>query len=382
MTLDQAVDHIKVSLKQEPESLDSFQLTNILTPDKEIYLYGGGDMGHIVYAELQRLHVAVAGYIDRSGRTHLLPVPFYNLAQMKQKETQNVTVLVCYVSNCYDDTIADIKSAGIDDIIIPTNFFAQRMIYSEELRSNDRAIRNSEDKILEALTLLEDGESRNVFCGMLRAYITKDFEKNIICCKYASLNPEAIQGWNGQYDGLIDCGAYVGDTLEEFLRYHEHLDYYIGFEPNNRTFGIFSSYVKKQKEKLGSAFLYPCGVGDKTEISRFEAMESASSSKISESGGEIVPVVQIDDVIPIALPHSKLLLKMDVEGYEAAVLDGAKTFIEENNPDLMVCAYHKVADLWQLVLKIYQAFPNYRFYMRCYTITGVETILYAIHKET
>lgn len=382
MTLDQAVEHIRISLGQEPECLDSFQLTNVLSPDREIYLYGGGDIGHIVYAELQRLHITVAGYIDRSGRTQLLPVPFYSLEQMKQKDSlKNVTVLICYVSNRYDDTIADIKSVGIEDIIIPTNFFAQKMIYSEELRNDDKIIRNSQTEILEALNLLDDDESRSVFCGMLRAYITKDFEKNICCCKYESLNPEIIPGWRCQYSGLIDCGAYVGDTLEEFLRYNKHLDTYAGFEPNKKTFDILSSYVKKQRKKLGSAFLYPCGVGAQTEISRFKAMESASSSKMSESGDELVPVVKIDDVIPITFPNLNLLLKMDVEGYEAAVLNGAKTFIKETKPDLMVCVYHKITDLWQLVLKIYQEFPNYRFYLRCYTITGVETILYAIHKE-
>lgn len=382
MTLDQAIEHIRVSLRQEPECLDSFQLTNVLSPDKQLYLYGGGDIGRMVYAELQRLHVAVAGYIDRSGRAQLLPVPFYSLEQMKQRSRQkNVTVLICYMSNCYDDTIADLKSAGIEDIIIPTNFFAQKMIYSEELRNNDKTIRSSQNEILEALSLLEDDESRNVFCGMLRAYITKDFEKNICCCKYDSLNPKTIPEWRCQYNGLIDCGAYVGDTLEEFLRYNKHLDYYAGFEPNKETFDILSSYVKKQKEKLGSAFLYPCGVGAQTEISRFKVMESASSSKMSESGDEMVPVVKIDDVLPIMFPNLKLLLKMDVEGYEAAVLDGAKAFIKENKPDLMVCVYHKVTDLWRLVLEIHQKFPNYRFYLRCYTITGVETILYATYKD-
>lgn len=377
MTSDQAVDHVMTSLGQELREWDFFQLAALLPHDKEIYIYGGGDMGHKAYAEMQRLHIPAAGYTDRSGNAQLLPVPFYTLEQMAKKEAGHIAVLICYVANFYDDTIETLKNAGIHDIIIPVNFFAQNQVFSDDLRKNDRYIKNRQNEIMETLNLLEDDESRDVFCGLLRAYISKDFKKYVVCRKHCtSLDPVAVTGWENEYDCLIDCGAFIGDTLEGYLVYTGFLDHYIGFEPDLRTFQQLSTFVKSQKEKLGSAFLYPCGVSDTTGLVHFEASNSVGS-KISETGDMIVPTVKIDDVIPGVFRGKKLLLKMDVEGYESAVLDGAESFMKENRPDLMVCVYHKMADLWELPLKVHRMLPDYRFYLRCYTEPAVDTILYA-----
>ena len=85
-------------------------------------------------------------------------------------------------------------------------------------------------------------------------------------------------------------------------------------------------------------------------------------------------VVKLDDVLKKVKPT---MLKMDVEGFEIATLNGAKNLIMEHKPDLAVCVYHKVSDLWVIPLMLQKWVPEYKFYLRCHHFKTIETVLYA-----
>lgn len=52
------------------------------------------------------------------------------------------------------------------------------------------------------------------------------------------------------------------------------------------------------------------------------------------------------------------LIKIDVEGYEQNVLNGAESMIKAYQPVLAVAIYHKERDFWEIPLKIKE---NIRF---------------------
>ena len=68
---------------------------------------------------------------------------------------------------------------------------------------------------------------------------------------------------------------------------------------------------------------------------------------------------------------------MDIEGAELEALKGAEQIIRNFKPKLAICAYHKPEDLYTLPELIKSFRDDYVFYLRHYTDTLYETVLYA-----
>ena len=71
------------------------------------------------------------------------------------------------------------------------------------------------------------------------------------------------------------------------------------------------------------------------------------------------------------------VLKLDVEGDELEALKGAKGFIQNHNPYIAICVYHKMEDILMLPEFIYSANKDYTFFLR----GGWYTVCYAIPKR-
>ena len=82
----------------------------------------------------------------------------------------------------------------------------------------------------------------------------------------------------------------------------------------------------------------------------------------------------MDDVIKDSITY----LKMDIEGFELEALKGAETLIKINKPKLAICIYHKYDDPVCITEYLSGLVPKYKFYMRHYTYSQHETVLYAI----
>ena len=75
------------------------------------------------------------------------------------------------------------------------------------------------------------------------------------------------------------------------------------------------------------------------------------------------------------------MVKMDIEGAEYDALLGMKGTLRFH-PILMVSMYHKVEDLFRLQLLIEKMCPGvYHYYIRHYSPTIIETVLYAVPKD-
>ncbi len=70
-------------------------------------------------------------------------------------------------------------------------------------------------------------------------------------------------------------------------------------------------------------------------------------------------------------------IKLDVEGAEGRVLEGARLTIQTQKPKLAVALYHSLEDFVDLPRQIDQMLPEYRFHLGHYTIHEEETILFA-----
>jgi hypothetical protein len=104
-------------------------------------------------------------------------------------------------------------------------------------------------------------------------------------------------------------------------------------------------------------------------------MQGKGNSAIDSEGGEEVQVTTIDK----ELQGKKVtFIKMDIEGSELEALRGAKNVIMKNRPKLAICIYHKPEDIWEIPSIIMQYYPGYKFYLRHYSLTDSDTVLYAL----
>jgi hypothetical protein len=69
---------------------------------------------------------------------------------------------------------------------------------------------------------------------------------------------------------------------------------------------------------------------------------------------------------------------LDVEGSEEEAIIGAKNHIKTTSPILTIASYHRAHDLWRLPEVLKSINPNYKFFLRHYSQSIIDTIIYAI----
>ncbi len=138
---------------------------------------------------------------------------------------------------------------------------------------------------------------------------------------------------------FLDAGVNFGQTLLKIKAVDSDAAY-IGFEPS----GLCSYYTSHliKVNKISNAKLIRCALSNNTGVLTLHAQsEGDTRATIIENSieleediyQELVPVVPLDSLISIITEAGKdIILKIDVEGAEWLVLQGALQFIEGYRP--------------------------------------------------
>ena len=186
---------------------------------------------------------------------------------------------------------------------------------------------------------------------------------------------------NSCYSHFVDCGAYNGDTLREWISRKvrmflpEQIRYH-AFEPDQDNFSLLKKMVAELPEYLSSRItLYASAVGDMP--GSVGMIQGGPGTELSEGcdSGMRAQIVRLDDV----LANEKIgAIKMDLEGYEPLALKGARGIIEKQRPVLLVSIYHRPEHLWKIPLWINDLGLGYRIFLRHHDTTSSETVCYAV----
>ena len=234
---------------------------------------------------------------------------------------------------------------------------------------------SSRSQIEAAHELLGDAELRVVFVRKVAFYLGLD-KANIEAIRSAAPIYFDRSVFSLQTDEVVvDGGAFVGDTLRAFQTLARDFREYVAFEPDAASFAILAEVARGDPERITAV---NAGLGQRTEVMRFLSTEGADSRLLrpDEVGGIPVPLVALDDYFVRRRPPT--LIKLDVEGAEAAALTGARSLIRDNSPVLAVSAYHYPSDLWSIPLLLQGLLPNMQLYLRHYTHEVDDTVCYAI----
>jgi FkbM family methyltransferase len=173
---------------------------------------------------------------------------------------------------------------------------------------------------------------------------------------------------------FVDCGAYDGDTIREFIKYYPNYKSVIAFEPSPDTFQTLTRYVGENSVR--DIRLIQKGVSDTAGIVTFSTDTGSDAHKFDENGNISIEVDAIDSYTENTRVD---FIKMDVEGAELSALHGAKETIMRDKPTLAVAVYHKTDDLLTIPQFIHGLAPDYKLYLRKERVV-YDTVLFAVRE--
>lgn len=169
-------------------------------------------------------------------------------------------------------------------------------------------------------------------------------------------------------ESFVDVGGYDGATSREFMRRCPGYRAVHVFEPEPQNY-------RKCVAALGSSakvHCHPLGLSDARRSLRLTAQ--GSGSKIVEDGAVVIEVDRLDDVLKDQ--DAPTLIKIDIEGEEAAAIEGARRTIAAHHPRLAICVYHRAGDFWRIPRQVLAIRDDYDIYLRHYTESIYETVMF------
>ena len=173
---------------------------------------------------------------------------------------------------------------------------------------------------------------------------------------------------------FVDVGAFDGVTSCAFARWARTYAHIYAFEP----MPSLQEKCRQNFQGLSDVTICPYGLWSKRETRWFQAEGEGSNCRgetDAHGGGARVEVVPLDEVLG---GKRVTFLKMDIEGAELEALRGAEHIIRVQQPKLAISVYHRRDDIWRIPMLLLSYVPSYRFYLRVYSFTGKDTVLYAI----
>lgn len=222
--------------------------------------------------------------------------------------------------------------------------------------------------------MLEDDYSKECLFYNLRGRLTgRDYDFTQSAWTKPQYFLDDVLEWRDE-ECIVDCGAYDGDTVEEFLRKRPKTD--------NFTYKIYAwepekslcEAMEKKFEDDTNIIVVPKATYSKAGTIGFSSEEKGMSTISLEEEN----LVETDTIDAVLGNDKASFIKMDIEGGELEALIGAKEQIKNNKPRLAICIYHKQEDFWTIPQYIKQLNPNYKFYIKTHSKMPTELVLFCV----
>ena len=338
------------------------RLQNIFR-DRPLVLYGAGDLGLRTAKWLSRNEVSLNCFCDRSkSGIHIdtaLPIVSPQDLLLNYKDAN---ILICSITHA-DDIRQGLLVLGIPE---------ERIFLMENLPIHAMTIEDflpHVDGYEWAYNFFADDTSKAIILNRVEGYLLSTPFKSSQNVEYFDNEVMTLS----REEVFVDGGMFDGDTAVEFIRRvaGQFWQYY-GFEIDTANY----RQAAKNLKGIERVTLLQQGLWSSQTDLRFNTNLSASS-KLSESGDGTVPVTSLDAFFA-DLSDKPTLIKLDIEGAEKEALLGAKNVIKSVKPKLAICAYHKPEDIYELPKLLAGYGVDYKFMLRHYSDTLLDTVLYAV----
>jgi FkbM family methyltransferase len=177
---------------------------------------------------------------------------------------------------------------------------------------------------------------------------------------------------------FLDCGAQEGNTLRyyfDWLYSHNCKGTAIAFEASKgEDFETLKLRSEVDNIEIVNKALWN---ESNKKLSFGNPSGSMGASRINDEYIEYeVETITLDDYFKDR-EENITYIKMDIEGAELEALRGAKDIIRKYKPKLAISVYHKYNDIVAISNYLQAIVPQYKLWLRTYSNTYLETILYA-----
>ena len=357
-------------------------LCNASKAGTPIVMYGTGDGADKILAVMERYGLKPACFtasgdfpMKRTFRDYRV-LPFDEV----QRRFSGFIMLVCFgthrpdvirrvyeLSERYEVYAPDVPVAGGDLSIFTPDYVSDNSAKLDRVRK-----------------LLADEKSREVFDGWLQYRLSGKID---ILEQIASPRAEVLSLLKLKDNGkefFIDVGAFKGDTIEEFLEQTGgKFAKIVAIEPDLKNLtALRRKFYAHGNDVFTSVHAAAWDCDLPVEFAVKTGKSGAGRSPLIErnfplpkpkvEGGSPLPKARVVEVAGIKLDtlcnggkdSAPTLIKIDAEGAESKVLQGARSTIAKHRPKLLVSLYHRAEDMYALPLLLHSFCPQYRFYLR------------------
>lgn len=340
-----------------------------------LLIFGAGQNGRFVLKHLRSAGLEPAAFVDETPDKlgqHIEGLPVISLDEAATRADPLAIVSLFTPAHDYLTVSARLRAAGIDTAPL---FAALWTLDADSMPfyflAPPKVILEAENELTWLASRLLDTTSADVLLAHLEFRLALRFEA------LPMWNPRRLRAPAGSRRlGLVDAGAFDGDTLLPMLANEgDRIAFAVGLEPDAKNFAALSAKLRDAHPHRPEIRAIEAAVD---EISRRRGFASLghTGSGFDTDGAE-VETLALDDLLTETPPDVDLYIKLDVEGAEAAALQGARRTIAERLPFLSMAVYHHPADLWRLPQMVHAIQEDYCFRLRSHGADGADLMIYA-----
>ena len=340
---------------------------------KGVLVFGAGAFGRSVVDLLARSGIIPAWIVDSKKQyweTTINNIPVFPPETLEKAKNMYVVLTSGWAREMYSMCMLHDAKNILLPMNLPVNVITNSAI-GYKLEEID-----SQEDIVRLYQILSDKLSRDTFKALIAYNVTLDNAYFSQCMKDNIYFPSDI---DIDISNFVDAGAYTGDTFESWVQAIDPsvINSYYGFEP-----GPNYSFLEKKINLLQTvvaAKIYNIALGNsRTQIALRD--ELCQTLSLTSSDNTVLSSCSCTfDKLDSIMPGEKITyIKMDVEGWELQLMEGALSIITEQRPALAISVYHKRDDWWKLPLWLHDKKMDYTFYFRHYAPTWSDTVCYAI----
>ena len=318
---------------------------------RPVVLYGTGNGADKIMAVLEERGIPVSGIFASPGfvrdrKFHDIQVESFE--DCFNRFGKDMIVLMCFGSSRpevldFADSIADKCEFYAPDVpVYGTNLFDKEFCAKHEGEIN--IVRG----------LLADELSRKTYDCIINARL-RGKTSYLKLCEVSQEEADSVLPADRK--GLfLDLGAYDGDTVMRYSSLMHDLTGFIAVEPDRRN-------MRKLRENtclINNIEYVQAFISDK-EGTADVGRNTGRGTSLDKEGSSEIQTVTIDGLIK---GRQTAFIKFDVEGAEAAAIDGGTQTIAEEKPLMNIACYHRSEDIFELPLKVLKLNHGYKVYMR------------------
>ena len=350
---------------------------------KKTYIYGTGKFASRIKDILEKENVEVLAFLELNKEISTFEqLPVINSSHFEKLD--KIFPVIVGLGNPQADiqiVITSLKEShlqAINPIQFAISAFNSRHKFENYWLTGDLSIYEKNNYQIElARSILNDEKSKEIFDKIL-TYRKNGRTENLpqkFDADVQYLAPDLPWG-NFLQQGVrvLDCGAFDGDTFENFQKHKVKIDYWNFVEPDSRN---FAKIKEKFEHALNNVVYTHAGVSNRNGFIGFDSLLSSNGSKFSINTKEVVRTIRIDQ-LPDA--NSYNFLKFDIEGEELNALKGAEITLKNNKPCLAISTYHQPSHHWEILNYLSSFKDQYSFFLRVHGEQTFDSILYCFPK--